>query len=85
MVELNFNDPVSFSVLSLQENIRHGQRVEAFILEQFVNGEWKEIIKGTTIGYKRLLSFPMVTTNRVRLRLPESRGEIRLASFGLYR
>lgn len=85
MVELNFNDPVSFSVLSLQENIRYGQRVEAFILEQFVNGEWKEIIKGTTIGYKRLLSFPMVTTNRVRLRLPESRGEIRLASFGLYR
>jgi alpha-L-fucosidase len=84
-VELDFGSPKSFSVMALQENIRHGQRVEGFMLEQEVNGQWKEIIRGTTIGYKRLLRFPMVTASRVRLRFPESRGEIRLASFGLYR
>lgn len=84
-VELNFSAPASFSVMALQENIRHGQRVEVFILEQFVEGEWKEIIRGTTVGYKRLLRFPLVTASKLRLRFPESRGEIRLASFGLYR
>lgn len=85
MVSLNFKNPVSFSVLALQENIRFGQRVEAFILEHEVDGQWKEIIRGTTVGYKRLVRFPMVTATKVRLRLPESRGEMRLASFGLYR
>jgi alpha-L-fucosidase len=84
-VELNFKESVSFSVLALQENIRFGQRVESFILEQQVNGGWKEIVRGTTVGYKRLVRFPLVTTARLRLRFPESRGDIRLATFGLYR
>ena len=85
MIDLTFKAPVSFSVLALQENIRKGQRVETFILEQYVQGAWKEVARGTTVGYKRLLRFPMVTADRVRLRFPEGRGDLHLASFGLYR
>lgn len=83
-VEFRFKSPISFSVLSLQENIRHGQRVESFILEQWVQGSWKEVTRGTTVGYKRLLRFPMVTADRLRLRFPEGRGDLHLAGFGLY-
>ena len=85
MLDLTFKAPVSFSVLALQENIRKGQRVESFILEQYVQGAWKEVARGTTVGFKRLLRFPIVTADRVRLRFPEGRGDLHLASFGLYR
>jgi alpha-L-fucosidase len=85
MIDLTFKAPVSFSVLALQENIRKGQRVESFILEQYVQGAWKEVARGTTVGFKRLLRFPIVTADRVRLRFPEGRGDLHLASFGLYR
>ena len=84
-VELTFKAPVSFSVLSLQENIRHGQRAESFILEQYMQGAWKEVTRGTTVGYKRLLRFPTVTADRLRLRFSEGRGDLHLAAFGLYR
>ena len=41
--------------LVLQENIRLGQRVSAFRAFAFENGDWKPLVAGTTIGYKRIL------------------------------
>jgi alpha-L-fucosidase len=40
----------TFDVLSLQEEIRVGQRVEEFTLEYDDHGQWKEIATGTTIA-----------------------------------
>jgi alpha-L-fucosidase len=75
----------TFDILLLQENIRAGQRVEKFILESWDNGRWKPVTEGTTIGYKRLLRFPAVTTNKVRLRILSSRLNPTIAEFGLYK
>ena len=75
----------TFDILLLQENIRIGQRVERFVLECPDKDGWKTIAEGTTIGYKRLLRFPPVTTNKVRLRILSSRGNPTLAEFGLYK
>jgi alpha-L-fucosidase len=75
----------TFDVLSLQEEIRIGQRVEKFLLEYFDHGQWKEIASGTTIGYKRLLHFPPVTAHAVRLRILSSRLNPTIAEFGLYK
>lgn len=75
----------TFDVLLLQENIRVGQRVEKFIFECQDKDGWKTIAEGTTIGYKRLLRFPAVTTNKVRLRILSSRLNPTLAEFGLYK
>jgi alpha-L-fucosidase len=75
----------TFDVLSLQEEIRIGQRVEQFALEYDDHGQWKEIASGTTIGYKRLIHFPPVTTHSVRLRILSSRLNPTIAAFGLYK
>jgi alpha-L-fucosidase len=69
----------------LQEEIRVGQRVEKFALEYNDHGQWKEIASGTTIGYKRLIHFPAVTTKAVRLRILSSRLNPTIAEFGLYK
>ena len=44
----------------LQEYIKLGQRVQEFKIEAFVNGEWKHLIDGTTIGHKVIRKFPVV-------------------------
>jgi alpha-L-fucosidase len=46
---------------------------------------WKEIARGTTIGYKKLDRFPAVTANKVRLTVLAARdGEPRIRRFGLF-
>jgi alpha-L-fucosidase len=72
-------------VLSLQENIGIGQRVEKFVFEYKDGEEWKLIAEGSTIGYKRLLKFNAVTAKQVRLRILSSRLNPTLSAFGLYK
>ena len=57
----------------LQEDITKGQRVEAFTVEALMDNGWKEVGKGTTIGYKRMLRFPAVNANKLRVRIDECR------------
>jgi alpha-L-fucosidase len=83
--ELEFNRILEFDVLLLQEKISEGQHIEHFKLEVFAGNGWKQITEGTTIGYKRLLRFPIIKTKKVRFTIDQSRLEPHLAEFGLYR
>ena len=51
-VELELENPTTFDVVRLREQIRLGQRVEAFQVEALVNGEWKTIIHPGQPGEK---------------------------------
>jgi len=75
----------TFDRAMLQENIRLGQRVEAFHLEALSGGTWKNVASGTTIGYKRLLRFPAVTASKLRLVIDRSRWSPAIAAFGLFK
>lgn len=58
----------------LQEAIStHGQRIEAHALDAMIEGNWQEVAIGTTVGYKKILRFPAVTTDRFRIRVLKSR------------
>ncbi|MFZ4549810.1 MAG: alpha-L-fucosidase, partial [Bacteroidales bacterium] len=83
--ELNLRKLSEFDVLLLQENISIGQRIEQFCLKAWVDGDWQTITKGTTIGYKRLLRFPTVKTDKIRFTIEQSRMLPALAEFGLYK
>ncbi|MEW5900589.1 MAG: alpha-L-fucosidase [Acidobacteriota bacterium] len=75
----------AFDVALLQENIRLGQRVEEFSLEAWDGKEWRPFARGTTVGYKRLLRFSEVLTQKVRLTITQSRTSPTLSSFGLFK
>ena len=62
-----------------------GQRIERFSLEWWDGTDWLQFTQGTTVGYKRILTFPAVTARRVRLTIAESRTSPALSSFGLYK
>jgi alpha-L-fucosidase len=85
VIQFQLKAPQTFDVLLLQENIMVGQRIENFVLEYKMGGEWKKIIEGTTVGYKRLLRFQPVTASQVRLRILASRLNPTLAAIGLYK
>jgi alpha-L-fucosidase len=85
IIELDLGKETVFDCLMLQENFRNGQRVEDFVFEAWINDQWNEIIKGTTIGYKRLLRFDPVKAQLVRLTVLSSRDRPEISTFGLYK
>jgi alpha-L-fucosidase len=84
-IEFQFPEERIFDRLMLQENLRVGQRIESFRLETWSNDAWITIARGTTVGYKRLLRFPAVTSQRVRLAIDSSRTSPTLSRFGLFK
>lgn len=82
---MELDRPVTFNVIRLRENIRLGQRVEAFECDRWDSSAWKRFAQGTSIGSCRLIRTPEpVTTTKVRLRITKSPVCPALAEFGLY-
>ncbi|HNY01507.1 MAG TPA: alpha-L-fucosidase [Bacteroidales bacterium] len=84
IIEYDFPAAVTFDVAMLQEDIKTGQRIGKFRFEAWDGTSWKPFTTGTTAGYKRLLRFPAVTAQKVRLVIEEARGEPALMNVGLY-
>ena len=81
--------PKTFNVAMIKEQLRReGQRIEAFALDIWDGREWREIAKGTTVGYKKLLRFPAVETTKTRVRIIRARDWVSpldpRESFGLF-
>ncbi len=83
-IVFDLKDKKTFDVLWLQENIRLGQRIEAFKLEYWDGQKWIKVTEGTTVGYKRLLRFDPITAPKVKLTITSSRLNPTIAEFGLY-
>ena len=73
-LEIDFQQPTEMNRFLVQEDIRLGQRIKDFSVEAFINDEWKEISRETTIGRKRILRFPNVTSNKLRFNVIDSKA-----------
>ncbi|HET6679741.1 MAG TPA: alpha-L-fucosidase [Gemmatimonadaceae bacterium] len=76
--------PVTISVADLREDIARGQMVSRYALEGFDGTAWRELARGTTIGYCRLERFPAATVSGVRVRVLESMGRAGPIAVALY-
>lgn len=68
----------------LREDIETGQRVAAYTLEGEVDGEWRMLTRGTTIGCRKLDRFAPVIVRRVRLTIADAVGAPRPVRVGLF-
>ncbi|TVU14906.1 hypothetical protein EJB05_38403 [Eragrostis curvula] len=75
---------ISFNVLQLQEPIQMGQRVIEFHVDVLIDGQWQTIIEATTIGYKRLLQFPAVESQYLKLSVDSARADPLISFFGVF-
>jgi alpha-L-fucosidase len=83
--ELDLGRTVELSVADLREDIRRGQTVSGYRLEGLVDGAWRELARGITIGYRKLDRFAPARVRRVRLRVQDQWGtppEVALALYG---
>lgn len=71
---LDFGKEITFNRFLAREYIRLGQRVRAFSIEAWVDGQWQEIDVQTTIGNKRILRFDNVSSSKLRLNILDSRA-----------
>ncbi|MCH7227381.1 discoidin domain-containing protein [Haloferula sp. A504] len=84
-VTLTLPSATTFDRIVLQEAIAtRSQRIEAFAVDAWNGSGWSEIGSATTVGHKRILLLPETTTDRVRIRITQSRLEPSLANVSLH-
>jgi len=81
---LDFGRPVMFNVVSLQEYLPLGQRVDGFALDQWQEGKWVEFASGTSIGNRRLVRTKPVQSERLRVRVTKAAVCPSLSEVGVY-
>lgn len=86
-VTIALTRPTPLNRLLLQEYIPLGQRVRRFTAEALVSGQWQPIDAGeetTTIGYKRILRFPTLEAEALRITINDARGPVCLSNIEAY-
>lgn len=85
-LEIGMKREVTFNRIVLQEPVAvHGERIERLAVDIMTNGEWHEVAQCTNVGYKRIIRLPEVTTQRIRIRVLESRSTAALSTVSLHR
>lgn len=85
-LEISLKAPQTFDIISLQEFIPLGQRIEGYNIEVLQNNTWEKVYDGTSIGAKRLIKLAQpVTASKVRLNITQSPVCLTLSEFGLYK
>ena len=85
-ITLTFKEAVTFDIISLQEYIPLGQRIDKFTIEVLdERGQWKQVAGGASIGAKRLVKINQpITANKLRLKL-SAPVSITLCELGVYK
>ena len=82
--EYELKSSSKINVVLLQEDIARGQRVESFRVEARVEGQWQLLGEGTTVGYKRMLRFPAVEAEALRITIGSARLEAHISNVAAY-
>lgn len=84
VLEADLRKPITFDHALTMEWLNDGQRVEHYRIEVWMNGKWKGIVEGHTIGHKRIDSFTPVTASRIRLNILSSTAEAHIREFQVF-
>lgn len=84
-ITIDFKEMTTFDIISLQEYIPLGQRIDHFTIEVMDNSNWKQIYVGASIGAKRIVKTDKpITTNKMKISF---KGPVclTLSEFGVYK
>lgn len=83
-VDLEWPSAVRIDRVVLQEAIALGQRVEGWTVSTEIDGTWKAVAQGTTIGRKRIVRVEPTTTRRMRIEITRARACPTIATIGAF-
>jgi alpha-L-fucosidase len=72
VLEVTLRRDATVTLLDLREDIVRGQRVAAYHVEVHDGAVWREVSRGTTIGYRRLTRIPATRCRRVRVMINDA-------------
>ena len=77
--------PVTLNRIVLREPVGAvGERIESVAVDAMLDGRWTEVVRGTNVGFRRILRFSDVTTDALRIRVLSSRATPFLSSVEAY-
>lgn len=82
---IDLNGEQTFDRVMIQENIADGQHIASGRVEYWNGTDWQLIQTFTTVGYKRLLRFPAVRSNRIRLTITNVNSVALVSEVGVYK
>lgn len=81
-LRLDGKQPVNCCVI--RENIRNGEHVRKYKVEARVDGKWKEVCSGQSVGNKRIEKFDTTEATALRLTLIETIAHPDIIDFSAY-
>ena len=81
---LSFNRPALIDHIIIQEDISFGQRIRRYLVEGLIDGKWKPVGEGSSVGQKRIMAFEPVRVTALRLTVEESAGNPVIIDFSAY-
>ena len=81
---LFFSSAQRINQVSISEDIAQGERIRAFSLQAKIKGRWKDVRTGTSVGNRRILTFPALRTAALRLQVQKSKGPPLIRNFSAY-
>lgn len=84
-IEFETPAPVTFDVVRLEEAIEDGQHIANHRVDAWLDGAWRTVSWGTTIGNTRLARFAPCTASRIRVAIEFAYDTPRLRRVALYR
>jgi len=68
LIELSLGNTAStFNCIVLEENIAKGEKIRNYTIEALLNGQWKKIAEGTSVGHKHIQLLKNVTATKIRV------------------
>ena len=83
VITLKQTEKLGYAVI--KENILMSQRIESFAVDVWENGCFREVYRGTTVGYKRIVPLNGIETDIVRIRITDSRVAPAVSFIGIYK
>ncbi|MEA3365749.1 MAG: hypothetical protein U9Q79_08940, partial [Candidatus Hydrogenedentes bacterium] len=84
VVKLRFEKPARIDHIITMEDIRYGHIIREYVIEGKIGAMWKELVTGSSIGYKRIDVIQPVVVEAVRFRAIERVDEPVIKSFAAY-
>ncbi|HEV8305885.1 MAG TPA: alpha-L-fucosidase [Gemmatimonadales bacterium] len=82
--EVDLGRTVTLGIARLEEDIARGQRIARYAVQGAVDGEWRELTRGTTVGCRKLDRFEPRAVRQVRVVVEDAIATPRPLRIGLY-
>jgi alpha-L-fucosidase len=84
VIDVRFEQPVTFDRAMMMEWLEGGQRVRQFQVEFWNGHTWKAVARAQAIGHKKIEIFEPVTASRIRLNLLSTTDAAQIREFAIY-